>query len=131
MGTANPYQVPRSNVDHHVEGDYSEVKVLSTKGRIGRLRYLGYSMGYSMLIYIIFTAMAFGWIGMGLPQGVLFAILGIGYVLLIIWTIMLTIQRAHDFNATGRTCSCSFWSIHLLNYLSIIIRCLLAEGGCS
>ena len=30
MGTANPYQVPRSNLDRHVQGDYSEVKVLST-----------------------------------------------------------------------------------------------------
>ena len=119
MGTANPYQVPRSNVDHHVEGDYSEVKVLSTKGRIGRLRYLGYSMGYSMLIYIIFTAMAFGWIGMGLPQGVLFGILGIGYVLLIIWTIMLTIQRAHDFNTTGWLTLLAF--VPLLNLMFLFI----------
>ena len=101
MSTANPYQVPLSNVDHHVPGDYSEVKVLSVKGRIGRLRYLGYSMGYSMLLYIIFAALAFGANAMGLPQAVFLGIVGVGYVVLIVWTVMLTIQRAHDFNTTG------------------------------
>lgn len=103
MSTANPYQIPRSNVDHTVSGggDYSEVKVLSIRGRIGRLRYLGYSMGYSLLIYLVFGILAAVSVGMGLPQAVLLSILGIAYVLVIILGIMLTIQRAHDFNTTG------------------------------
>lgn len=102
MSTANPYQVPRSNVDHTVSGggDYSEVKVLSIKGRIGRLRYLGYSMGYTMLIYVIFGALAAAMVGMGFPQA-MWGVLGIAYLLIILLSIMLTIQRAHDFNTTG------------------------------
>ena len=101
MATANPYQVPQSNVDHHVQGDYSEVKVLSTKGRIGRLRYLGYSMGYTLLIYIVFGALAAGAAVLKLPQEVLWGVLGVGYLVMIIFSAMLTIQRAHDFNTTG------------------------------
>lgn len=103
MNTANPYQVPRSNVDHFgsAENDYSEIKVLSIKGRIGRLRYLGYSMGYSLLIYLVFGILAAVSAGMGLPKAVLLGILGIAYVLVIVLGIMLTIQRAHDFNTTG------------------------------
>jgi len=101
MGTANPYQVPRSNLDRHVQGDYSEVKVFSTKGRIGRLRYFGYSMGYSMLIYIVFGALALGTAAMKLPQEVLWGVIGVGYLAMIIFSAMLTIQRAHDFNTTG------------------------------
>lgn len=121
MSTANPYQVPRSNVDHTVSGgdDYSEVKVLSIKGRIGRLRYLGYSMGYSMLIYIIFAVLGVGAAAMGLPKEIMFGILGLGYVLLIIWTIMLTIQRAHDFNTTGWITLLAF--IPLLNLMFLFI----------
>lgn len=101
MSTANPYQVPLSNVDHHVPGDYSEVKVLSVKGRIGRLRYLGYSMGYSMLIYLLFAMVGGAMYALGLPQAAFFGVLGIGYVLVVLLSIMLTIQRAHDFNTTG------------------------------
>ena len=103
MSTANPYQVPQSNVDHNVSGvdDYSEVKVLSTKGRIGRLRYLGYSIGYSMLIYIVLGALAAGAVVLKLPKEVLWGVLGFGYLVIIIFSVMLTIQRAHDFNTTG------------------------------
>lgn len=56
MNAANPYQAPRSNVDFlSRDDDYSEVKVLSVSGRIGRLRYLGFGMGYSILIYLAFA----------------------------------------------------------------------------
>lgn len=100
MGTANPYQVPRSNVDHHVEGDYSEVNVFSIKGRIGRLRYLGYSIGYSLLIYLVFGVLAAIMAGMGFPKA-MWGVFGVAYLGVIVFGFMLTIQRAHDFNTTG------------------------------
>ncbi len=100
MGTANPYQVPQSNVDHHAQGEYSEVNVFSIKGRIGRLRYLGYSMGYSMLIYLVFGVLAAVMAGMGFPKA-MWGVFGIAYLGVIVLGIMLTIQRAHDFNTTG------------------------------
>ncbi|MES2405766.1 MAG: DUF805 domain-containing protein [Pseudomonadota bacterium] len=101
MTTANPYQVPQSNVDFQGQDDYSEVKLLSIKGRIGRLRYLGYTMGYGMLIYLAFAIVGGVMIAMGLPRGIFMGMVGIGYVLAMVLSIMLTIQRAHDFNKTG------------------------------
>lgn len=101
MNSANPYQVPQSNVDYQGQDDYSEVKVLSISGRIGRLRYLGYTMGYGMLIYIAFAAIGGVMIAMGSPRGIFMGMVGIGYVLAMVLSIMLTIQRAHDFDKTG------------------------------
>lgn len=108
MHSANPYQVPQSNVDDQDQNDYSEVKVLSVSGRIGRLRYLGYMMGYSMLIYLAFAAMGGVMLAMGLPQGIFTGTIVIAYILVLILSIMLTIQRAHDFNTTGWLALLSF-----------------------
>ncbi|MHB1175037.1 MAG: DUF805 domain-containing protein [Sulfuriferula sp.] len=101
MTTANPYQVPQSNVDYQGQDDYSEVKLLSISGRIGRLRYLGYSMGYGMLIYMAFAVLGGITIAMGLPRGIFMGLVGFGYFLVLAMSLMLTIQRAHDFNKTG------------------------------
>ncbi|WP_413438733.1 DUF805 domain-containing protein [Sulfuriferula sp. GW1] len=115
MNSANPYQVPQSNVDHQGQDDYSEVKVLSISGRIGRLRYLGYTMGYGMLIYIAFAAIGGVMIAMGLPRGIFMGMVVIGYVLAMVLSIMLTIQRAHDFDKTGWLALLAF--IPLLNLI--------------
>lgn len=115
MNSANPYQVPQSNVDYQGQDDYSEVKVLSISGRIGRLRYLGYTMGYGMLIYIAFAAIGGVMIAMGLPRGIFMGMVVIGYVLAMVLSIMLTIQRAHDFDKTGWLALLAF--IPLLNLI--------------
>lgn len=101
MSSANPYQVPQSNVDYQGQDGYSEVKVLSVRGRIGRLRYLGYSMGYSMLIYFSFAVVGGVILAMGLPREIFTGIIAIAYVLVMVLSMILTIQRAHDFNKTG------------------------------
>lgn len=121
MSTANPYQVPRSNVDHIGSGghEYSEVKVLSIKGRLGRLRYLGYSIGYTLLIYLVFGILGAISAGLGLPKPVLLGVLGVAYVLVIVLGIMLTIQRAHDFNTTGWITLLAF--VPLLNLMFLFI----------
>lgn len=115
MSTANPYQVPQSNVDYQGHDDYSEVKVLSINGRIGRLRYLGYSMGYGMLIYMAFAALGGVAIAMGSPRGVFMSLVGIGYVMMLVMSMMLTIQRAHDFDKTGWLAVLAF--VPLLNLI--------------
>ncbi|MES2000491.1 MAG: DUF805 domain-containing protein [Pseudomonadota bacterium] len=102
MNAANPYQAPRSNVDFQSrDDDYSEVKVLSVSGRIGRLRYLGYGIGYSILIYLAFALVGGLLVLLGLPRNALMGIVMLAYVPIIILSIMLAIQRAHDFNKTG------------------------------
>ncbi|MGH8618611.1 MAG: DUF805 domain-containing protein [Burkholderiales bacterium] len=90
----NPYQPPQAAVADAVE-DYQEVKVFSTSGRIGRLRYIAYSVGLSFLIMLVagFLAAIVG------PAGTIVTILAWGA--LIVVSVMLTIQRAHDFDTSG------------------------------
>ena len=87
----NPYAGPKAAVAEPTEM-YQPVKVFSTSGRIGRVRYIAYGMG----IYFLF--------------GILGALLGyvignagmvIAWIAIMVVGFMLTIQRCHDFNTTG------------------------------
>jgi uncharacterized membrane protein YhaH (DUF805 family) len=93
---ANPYHAPKANVARHQSKDYGEIKVFSASGRIGRLRYVGYSIGLSILVMALAGGIG-GVIG-GIPGMV---ILGAGWVLTMVLNMILAIQRAHDFNTTG------------------------------
>lgn len=87
----NPYAKPNAAVAETGEA-VQEVKVFSTSGRIGRVRYIAYGMG----IYILF----------GILGGLLSLALGnagmiVAWIAIMIVGFMLTIQRCHDFNTTG------------------------------
>jgi uncharacterized membrane protein YhaH (DUF805 family) len=101
--TSNPYAAPRANV---VRGDdpeqYGEIKIFSASGRIGRVRFIGYTFGMTALIGIL-MAIAVGAVGIADPTLAL-VVAGVGYVALIVVQILLTIQRSHDFNVTGWLC---------------------------
>lgn len=103
MSSVNPYQAPSANLEVALQEDYSEVKFFSTKGRLGRVRYLTYSMGY-MLIFYLLIAVLFGILAaagmMESPTATLF-VMGIAYALIIGFGLTLTIRRAHDFNKSG------------------------------
>lgn len=94
MTNQNPYVTPRAAVADAPE-QYQRVRIFSISGRIGRARYILYTMGLPMLIMF--------------AVGLLSAVVGeAGKVLIIVaWvaviavSIMLTIQRSHDFNMTG------------------------------
>lgn len=107
VNSANPYQVPRSNVDHQGQVEYSKVKALSFSGRLGRIRYLTYSMGYGMLIYLVAAVLVGIPLAMGatLENPLLIGVIGIAYLGLFVVMFMVTIQRAHDFNKSG------WWSL--------------------
>jgi uncharacterized membrane protein YhaH (DUF805 family) len=87
----NPYAKPNAAVTAATQ-EYQEVKVFSTSGRIGRVRYIAYGMGIYFLLAILgaLLAMVIGAVGQ--------IIAGIAILVIII---MLTIQRCHDFNTTG------------------------------
>ncbi len=101
MSSANPYQVPQSNVDYQGQDGYSEVKLLSISGRIGRLRYLGYLIGYGMLINLFFSVVGAVMGGRGLTKEHYMGLFWVSYIPVIALYAMLTIQRAHDFDKTG------------------------------
>lgn len=107
MNAANPYQVPRSNVDHQSREEYSEVKAFSVSGRLGRVRYLTYSMGYSLLFYLVIGILIAGMAAAGVKgdSPLIIGVAVVAYIAVIVFTFMLTIQRAHDFNKSG------WWSL--------------------
>ncbi len=88
---SNPYKSPTTNPTL-ANDEYSKVEIFSVSGRIGRVRYIGYSIGLSFLIGILGAILGAVTMGIGLI---------LAYVALFVVTIMLTIQRCHDFNTTG------------------------------
>ena len=99
MSTAPPYTPPKSTVADMARG-YSELKVFSAKGRIGRVRYLGWSMGFTMLaMVVLFAAIAVaGAIG---GQGLAMTLYFIGIIPMTVVSALFVIQRLHDLDKTG------------------------------
>jgi type IV pilus assembly protein PilA len=101
MANRNPYAAPQTDValgDGEVE-EYGEIKVFSASGRLGRLRYIGYTFGVTILIGIVMAVLG-GIAAVASPNAALLVV-AVGYVAIIAAQFMLTIQRAHDFNTTG------------------------------
>lgn len=96
---ANPYESPRSRVaDVQQDFEYQDIKMWSPSGRIGRLRYLAYSVGASLVL--------------GVVAGVFSATLGpavggvvtlLAYIPFIVFALLIGIQRSHDMNWSGWT----------------------------
>jgi uncharacterized membrane protein YhaH (DUF805 family) len=104
MSIANPYQAPAANLDFSRAEDYSEVKFFSTSGRLGRVRYLTYSIGYGLLFYllpVIVLSAVLGAVGMMEDESVALAVAGISWVLIIGVGLVLARRRAHDFDKSG------------------------------
>ncbi|MCU7844907.1 MAG: DUF805 domain-containing protein [Candidatus Thiodiazotropha sp. (ex Monitilora ramsayi)] len=103
MESNNPYSPPQGElIDEQMET--APVKVLSAKGRIGRLRYIGYGMGIALLSYLvmaILSAATAATMPETLTGPVIVGVFVIGYAAMIVVGVLLTIQRCHDFNVTG------------------------------
>jgi uncharacterized membrane protein YhaH (DUF805 family)/Tfp pilus assembly major pilin PilA len=101
MADRNPYAAPQTNVAGGDVGvdDYGEVKILSAQGRIGRVRYIGYSMGLMLLAWLVIGLLAV----MAVPAGqtAVFLVIPFGYVALLVVQFLFNIQRSHDMNMTG------------------------------
>jgi uncharacterized membrane protein YhaH (DUF805 family) len=94
MATVNPYRAPTAAVADAGE-QFQPVRIFAVSGRIGRARYIAYSMGLSFLIMFIAGLLA-------AFAGAVGAILAIvAYVGALVLMFMLTIQRAHDFDTNG------------------------------
>jgi uncharacterized membrane protein YhaH (DUF805 family) len=90
----NPFVAPQAALDDsQTQADsVFKLNLFSPAGRIGRLRYLGYSMGIGLLIVLI------GGVLSAVTSPVAFIL---AYVAMICVNFMLAIKRSHDFNVTG------------------------------
>lgn len=127
MTGTSPYQPPRGAITPAASTDYGEINLLSSLGRLGRVRYIGYSVGIGFLINVIAGLLGgagallgegggdwAGWVGGG-------AAIVLVLVALVV-SVMLAIQRLHDFDASG------WWSVlvvvpfaNLVLYLVLLI----------
>lgn len=91
---SNPYSAPKVNIQAPLasDGEPHEVRIFAIAGRIGRVRYIGYTIGLSFLIMFAGSILGALTFGIGLV---------IAYIALLVMQIMLTIQRCHDFNTSG------------------------------
>jgi uncharacterized membrane protein YhaH (DUF805 family) len=99
--TANPYAPPTARVeDIHGDAATQPVKLWSTQGRIGRLRYIGWSiLGSFAIMPVAFVA---GLLGAALGfEGVTYTLLGLAYIACVVFVALLTVQRCHDIDWTG------------------------------
>ncbi|WP_395317575.1 DUF805 domain-containing protein [Variovorax sp. UC74_104] len=102
----NPYAAPRSAVADVYEGDsgaVQPVKLWSAKGRIGRARFLAYTL-FSYLIFIVAAVLLgviLGVTGLARSEG---AIGGLTFLLAIpylVFYVLTGIQRSHDMDWSG------------------------------
>lgn len=119
----SPYQPPRGAITPSAPDQYGEIKVLSSQGRLGRVRYIGYSVALGLLVNLLMV----GW-------GLLAAVLSPGqdnnWLALggtVVWvglamvaSILLAIQRLHDFNASG------WWAVlNLVPFANLVLYLVL------
>jgi uncharacterized membrane protein YhaH (DUF805 family) len=97
--STNPYAAPRAAVsDVEDAQEFQEVRMWSTKGRLGRLRYLAYMTG----AYLVAGALVGITIAaLGETAGGLVTILA--YIVAAVFIILVSIQRSHDMNWSGWT----------------------------
>lgn len=105
MADANPYTAPKAKVAGAPSSDaHGEVRILTSSGRIGRLRYIAYTVGLPMLVMMLvglLGGLIGGALGSSVGSTVVLGIMGIGYIVVFVIVIMLTIQRCHDMDKSG------------------------------
>jgi uncharacterized membrane protein YhaH (DUF805 family) len=127
---ASPYQPPRSALAPPVSTEYGPVGWFSTQGRLGRVRYIGYAIG--LVILINAAALLLGGLAglAGLAglwvknsndffQWLFGGVLGVLGVAALLMSLLFTVRRLHDFDASG------WWSLLLLLPLVNLVLYLL------
>jgi uncharacterized membrane protein YhaH (DUF805 family) len=93
----SPYATPQARVDSPWAGD-GPLKVFTTNGRIGRVRYLGWAMG---LCLVAMPALLVATLAMSLSSTlgwILMVALGATFITV---NVMIGVQRLHDIGWTG------------------------------
>lgn len=111
----SPYQPPRSAITPNAPIHFGEVKIFSARGRLGRVRYIGYSVGLMLLTYLAIAVLggiaavlgggdgdSLSSLGGDGPMGLLMmGAIVVPVLLSVVASLLIAIQRLHDFNASG------------------------------
>lgn len=109
MTDQNPYAAPEADLITEDDAQY-EPKFLSTKGRIGRLRFFAYSFASQLIFMLFFVAFSFlmgagfNFEGMAndgkMPVAIMVG-MGLLYISLFVFSIILSSRRIHDLNRSA------------------------------
>ena len=94
----NPYQAPQAAISEPA-GDSQPVRLFAVSGRIGRLRYVAYSVFLWFVCVVLSGILSAILMPISTAAGTLAGLLPL--LAMIVLGFMLTIQRCHDFNVTG------------------------------
>ena len=119
----SPYLPPQGAITANTPSNYGEIKVFSAQGRLGRVRYIGYSVALGLLINLLTVgwgllaaALAPAQDNRWLAFGGMVILIGIALAL----SILLAIQRLHDFNASG------WWAVlNLVPFANLVFYLVL------
>ena len=107
MTADNPYSAPDADLDHGQSELYSP-SIISFNGRIGRLRYLAYSTGTSMLLMPVMIPLvgASAFMGAGMGEEAAMSTVGmlamaVFYIAALVLTVMFGKRRLNDLNRSG------------------------------
>jgi uncharacterized membrane protein YhaH (DUF805 family) len=99
MSANTPYTPPKSTVAD-VAHEYGELNIFSASGRIGRVRYLAWSMGFFVpAIVALFIAVGLGAAIAGRTVAMQFYFVGI--IGMVVVSSLFAIQRLHDLDKSG------------------------------
>jgi len=106
MSDLNQYQTPQSQVDQAAPQGFSKPKIMSVSGRIGRMRFLAYSIGAYLIFAFLMQLLSMRFTLAISPSEVGGQVVlgGVKTVFFIIWfalSFMFAIQRSHDMNTSG------------------------------
>jgi len=94
---ALPYATPRAQVAEPMAA-YGELRAFSTQGRIGRLRYLAWSMTLSVVALGLLSFAVIGFAFSPVLGVVLVGLIGVGFLVL---SLQIGAQRLHDIGWSG------------------------------
>ncbi|MFV0455101.1 MAG: DUF805 domain-containing protein [Pseudomonas sp.] len=97
QNATHPYATPRAQVAEPMPA-YGELRAFSLQGRIGRLRYLAWSMTLSVAALALLAVAGIGFAISQVLGVVLFAMIGIGFVVV---SVQIGVQRLHDIGWSG------------------------------
>ena len=103
ISDVNPYDAPDASLETG-QGELYQPKVFSFNGRIGRMRYLAYSVGVNLLLMLVMVPLAGASAFMGGdPTTSMIGMLGIGifYIVTIVISVMFAKRRLNDLNRSG------------------------------
>lgn len=106
--SASPYAPPQANVAEQLP-EFGELKPFGVTGRIGRLRYLAWSL---VLILVMAPALGIAALGMGISDTLgIILIAGVTLAMVVV-SVQIGVQRLHDIGWSG-------W-LYLLNLVPIV-----------